>query len=110
MSIFMKTDDIKKSLGNIYLFIYIFLYILVLQLSYQISSFQHNHSRFHNEARSSHLEVFCKKGILKNFAKPTQKHLCESLFFNKFVGLRPATLLKKDTPTQVFSCEFYKKF
>ena len=26
-------------------------------------------------------EVFCKKGVLKNFAKFTGKHLCQSLFF-----------------------------
>ena len=28
-------------------------------------------------------EVFCDKGILKNFAKFTGKHLFQSLFFNK---------------------------
>ena len=27
-------------------------------------------------------------------------------FFNKVAGLRPATLLKKETQAQVFSCEF----
>ena len=40
-------------------------------------------------------DVFCKKGALRNFAKFTRKHLCQSLFFNKVAGLRPATLLKK---------------
>ena len=40
-------------------------------------------------------EVFCKKGFLRNFAKFAGKHLCQSLFFNKIAGLRPATLLKK---------------
>ena len=45
--------------------------------------------------RSNHLEVFCKKGVLRNFAKFTGKHLCQSLFFNKVAGLRPACLLKK---------------
>ena len=34
------------------------------------------------------LEVFCKKGVLRNFAKFTGKHLCQSLFFNKVAGLR----------------------
>ena len=40
-----------------------------------------------------------KKGVLRNFAKFTGKHLC--LFLNKVAGLRlrpepvPATLLKK---------------
>ena len=32
-------------------------------------------------------EVFYKKGVLKNFAKFTGKHLCQSLFFNKVAGL-----------------------
>ena len=32
-------------------------------------------------SRSSRPEVFCKKGVLKNFAKFTGKHLCQSLFF-----------------------------
>ena len=39
-------------------------------------------------------EVFCKKAILKNFAKFTGKHLCQSLFFHKVACLRPATLVK----------------
>ena len=32
-------------------------------------------------------EVFCKKGVLKNFAKFAEKHFCKSLFFNKDSGL-----------------------
>ena len=46
-------------------------------------------------------EVFYKKGVLKNFAKFTGKHLCQSLFFNKVAGLRnfakpvPETLCQK---------------
>ena len=28
----------------------------------------------------------CIKGVLRNFAKFTRKHLCQSLFFNKVVG------------------------
>ena len=38
--------------------------------------------------------LFCKKGVLENFANFTGKHLCQSLFFNKVAGLRLATLLK----------------
>ena len=56
--------------------------------------------------RSSRPEVFCKRGVLSNFTKFTGKHLCQSLFLNKFPGLRPATLLKKETLAQVYSCEF----
>ena len=33
--------------------------------------------------RSSRLEVFCKKSVLRNLAKSTEKHLCQSLFFKK---------------------------
>ena len=60
--------------------------------------------------KSSQPEVFCKKCALKNFAKFTGKHLCQSFFFNKFAGLK-AALLKKDTLTQSFSsgfCEIFK--
>ena len=82
------------------------------------------------QARSSHWRCSVKKGVLKNFAKFTGKHLCQSLSFNKVAGLRSATLLKKrlwrrcfpvnfakflafnfikkETLSQVFSCEFCK--
>ena len=40
--------------------------------------------------RSSRPEVFCEKGVFRNFAKFTGKHLCQSLFFNKVAGVRPA--------------------
>ena len=53
------------------------------------------------------LEVFCKKGVLKNFAKFKGKHLCWSLFLNK-VAAWPAALLKSDSGTSV-CCEFCKK-
>ena len=36
-----------------------------------------------------------KKGILRNFAKFTGKHLCQSLFLNKVAVLGPETLFKK---------------
>ena len=37
--------------------------------------------------RSRRPEVFCKKGVLKNFTKFTGKHLRQRLFFNKVAGL-----------------------
>ena len=39
--------------------------------------------------RSSRLEVFCEKGVLRNFAKFTGNHLRQTLFLNKVAGLRP---------------------
>ena len=32
-----------------------------------------------------------ERGVLKYFAKFIGKHLCQSLFFNKVAGLKPAT-------------------
>ena len=49
--------------------------------------------------RSSRPEVFCRKGVFRNFAKFTEKHLCQSLFLNKVEAL-----------AQVFSCEFCEIF
>ena len=37
-------------------------------------------------------DVFCKKVVLRNFAKFTGKYLCQTLYFNKVA--------------QVFFCEF----
>ena len=58
--------------------------------------------------RSSRSEVYCKKGVLKNFAKFTGKHLSQSLFLNKVAGLRPATLLKKRLWHRCFLVNFTK--
>ena len=37
--------------------------------------------------RSSCPEVFCEKGVLRNFTKFTGKHLCQSLFLINLQGL-----------------------
>ena len=62
------------------------------------------------DSRSSRPEVFCRKGALKNFTTFTGKYLCQSLFFNKVAGLRPATLLKRVPGTGVSRkfCEIFK--
>ena len=52
--------------------------------------------------RSSHQRCSIKKDVLKNFANFTGKHLCQSPFFNKVAGLRPATLSKRDSGKGVF--------
>ena len=49
-------------------------------------------------------EVFCKKHFLKNFAKFTGKHMCQSLFFNKVAG--GLHFIKKETLAHVFSFQF----
>ena len=67
--------------------------------------------RFHNKeiksfaacvlsalCRNSRPEVSSEKGVLRNFAKFTGKHLCQSFFFNYVAGLRrlarPSRLLR----------------
>ena len=50
-------------------------------------------------------EGFFKKAFLKTFTKLTWKHLCWSLFFNKFHAWCMQRF-NKGTPTQVFSGEF----
>ena len=55
---------------------------------------------------SSRPEVFCKNGVLRNFAKLTGKHLRQSLFFNKIAGIKASNFIEKETLAQVFSCEF----
>ena len=59
-------------------------------------------------SRSSHQRCSVRKGVLRNFAKFTGKYLCQNPFFNKVVCPRPATSFKKETLTQVFSCEFLR--
>ena len=54
-------------------------------------------------------EVFYKKVALKNFAKFTGKHPCQSLFLKKQSWRsQSVTLIKTETLAWVFSCEFCK--
>ena len=63
---------------------------------------------FYSKFRNSRQEVFYKKGVLRNFAKFTGKHLCHRFFLNKVAGLRPATLLKKSLWHRYFPVKFAK--
>ena len=61
-----------------------------------------------NNLRSSPRRCSLRKGVLRNFAKFRGKHLCQSLFFNKIIGLMPqvCNFIQKETMAQVFSCKF----
>ena len=61
-------------------------------------------------ARSSRPDVSCKRGVLRNFAKLTRKHLRQRFFFNKVAGLSPqaCNFITKESLAQVFSYEFYE--
>ena len=54
-------------------------------------------------------DVFCKKGILKNLANFTGKHLYWSLFLIYSCRPKPASFLKTDS-NQVFSCKICEIF
>ena len=45
-----------------------------------------NHLQLKPLTKSSQQRCSVKKGVLRNFAKFTGKHLCQSLFFNKVAG------------------------
>ena len=55
---------------------------------------------------SSHPEVFYKKGVLRNFAKFTGKHLRQSLFFTKICRYEASNFIKNETLAQTFSYRF----
>ena len=51
-------------------------------------------------------DVLYKKSVLKNFSKLTGKHLCQSLSFNKVVGLNKTSQInnqyKKSIPQKSY--------
>ena len=55
---------------------------------------------------SHHIEI----GVLKNFTKFTEKHLCQALFLSKVAGLGLQLYLKRGSDTDVFLwiCEIFK--
>ena len=58
--------------------------------------------------RSSHRWRLMKKDVLINFAKITEKHLCQSLFFNEVA--ESCNFIKNGTPALVFSYEYCEIF
>ena len=87
-------------------------YAIMLFRPFSTVAIHHRRSCFLNIAmdRSSRPEVFCKKGVLRNFAKFTGKQLCQSLLFNKLhASARPGVAREKEiyvvqTPRDDLSC------
>ena len=65
--------------------------------------------RLHNnvEIQKQPPEVFYEKDVLRNFAKLTEKHLCQGLFLIK-LQTQAFNFIKKETVAQVFSYEVRK--
>ena len=55
--------------------------------------------------RGSRPEVFYETDVQRNFEKPTEKNLRQSLFFKLFAGVN-LKFIKKETLEQFFCCEF----
>ena len=80
-----------------------------------ISYFKGNY--FQEQHRSSHRRCSVIKDVLRNFAKFTAKHLCQSLFFNKVAGVwftarsshRRCSGKKKVFLKEPKACNFIKK-
>ena len=69
--------------------------VLNTLMSHKLSTYCYNIDacKDPNDYRSSRPEVFFKKSVLRNFAKFTGKHLCQSLFFNKVAGLQACNFI-----------------
>ena len=52
--------------------------------------------------RSSHQRCSVRKGVVGNFGKFTEQHLCQSLLFNKVAGLNLQLYWKRDPGTGIF--------
>ena len=80
--------------------------ILCVQYSWQLSITFSRKQKYKHECRSSRLDVFCKKGVLRNFTKFTGKHLYESPFFSGSLSF--CIFIKKESLAQVFPVNFAK--
>ena len=57
---------------------------------------------FENTLQKQPVEVFCKNGVLKNFANFTEKHLCWNPFLIKSQAWGPTNSFKRASNTGVF--------
>ena len=66
-----------------------------------------NHVILYQNNRSSHRRCSVRKGVLRNFAKFTGKHLRQSLFFDKVAGLRSRYQISR---AKLFPMKVFKLF
>ena len=84
---------------------------LFLKLKYSHYTFHRNNKSLFSyqifSVQKQPPEVFCEKIVLRNFAKFTGKYLCQNLFYNEVAG-QACNFIKRETLTQVLSCELCK--
>ena len=81
---------------------------ILLVCFFNYENAKHEYFKSFLTLKSNHQRCSTKKGVFKNFAKFTWKHVCQSLYFNKNAGLNLQH--SKETLAQVFSCEFCNIF
>ena len=60
--------------------------------------------------RTSRSQIFFKIAVLKNFAIFSRKTCVAEYLFNKVAGMKVCIFIKKETPAQLFSCEYCEIF
>ena len=60
--------------------------------------------------RTSRSQIFFKIAVLKNFAILSRKACVAEYLFNKVAGMKVCIFIKKETPAQLFSCEYCEIF
>ena len=101
----LKACHIAKRTCLSYVFERLYFHEVTVHLNFRYcASFEQEVIKLHSvdslwNARKGHQKCSVTRGVLRNFAKFTGKHLCQSLFFNKVAGAGT-------TLAQVFSCEF----
>ena len=60
--------------------------------------------------RTSRSQIFFKIAALKNFAILSRKTCVAEYLFNKVAGMKVCIFIKKETPAQLFSCEYCEIF
>ena len=102
----------NKISSNCFLFYVLYKLFKSMVLRKRSESWQKKRSKEHMgwSVQKQPPEVFYKKAVLKNSAIFTGKHLRWSLFLMKLQAFSPATLLKRDSSTGFFSCEFCETF
>ena len=82
-------------------------YVRSQDLRFYLTSL-HNKSFIESGSEAVVQRCSVAKDVFRNFAKLTEKHICQSLFLIKLQASRPATLLKKRLWHRCFPVNFAK--
>ena len=84
------------------LILFYIIHCSLITFSWKFSLYKFHRVIRKTSCRSKRSQMFFTVSFLKNFANFKGKHLCWSLFLIKLLAFRSATLLKRETNTEVF--------